>query len=80
MQFRAETVASWPRPNYVNPEVHGPASIIVELLLLCVVTMLLSIRLYTRCRISKGFGRDDVLIFMAYVCLSRDITSSERQH
>ncbi|GAB1320209.1 hypothetical protein MFIFM68171_10419 [Madurella fahalii] len=67
MQFAAQTIASWPQPNYVNPEVHSPVSVIVELFLLCVVTILLSIRLYTRCRISRGFGRDDVLIFMAYL-------------
>ncbi|KAK4192056.1 hypothetical protein QBC35DRAFT_553728 [Podospora australis] len=62
----AEVVALWPRPNHINPETHGPANVIVELLLLSIASVILAIRLYTRSRISKGFGKDDVLIFIAY--------------
>ncbi|KAK0736868.1 hypothetical protein B0T21DRAFT_275393, partial [Apiosordaria backusii] len=57
---------SWPPPNHIDPETHGPANVIVELSLLGLATVLLAIRLYARVKISRGFGRDDVLIFLAY--------------
>lgn len=60
-------IASWPPANLTNPETRGPGAIITVSLLLGLVTMLLSIRVYTRLWISKGFGLDDVLILLAYV-------------
>ncbi|KAK3944583.1 hypothetical protein QBC46DRAFT_337272 [Diplogelasinospora grovesii] len=67
MHIDLNAVSTWPPPNYVNPTTHGPADVVVESTLLGLVTILLSIRFYTRLRISHSFGRDDVLIFLAYV-------------
>lgn len=60
-------IASWPPPNYVNPETRGPAVIIVLAIFLAIVTLLIAIRIYTRIFVSRGFGLDDVLIILAYV-------------
>ncbi|KAJ9154891.1 Integral membrane protein [Pleurostoma richardsiae] len=61
------TLASWPAPNYVDPETRGPANAIVISILLSSVTVLLGVRLYSRLWISHGFGVDDILIALAYV-------------
>lgn len=71
MFFPLSTLQNWPTPNYVNPERRGPAATIVVSVLLGLVTLILIIRIYTRVRISRGFGLDDVLIIFAYVRLSR---------
>ncbi|KAF3770175.1 hypothetical protein M406DRAFT_232296, partial [Cryphonectria parasitica EP155] len=63
----ASVISHWPAANYTNPVTRGPAAIIVVSVLLFLVTTLLAIRIYTRLRISKGFGLDDVLILVAYV-------------
>ncbi|KAI0128949.1 integral membrane protein [Xylariales sp. AK1849] len=60
-------LASWPKPNYVNPETRGPAAEIVGIILVSLVTIIIVLRLYTRQFISKGFGLDDILIFVSYV-------------
>ncbi|KAK8049835.1 hypothetical protein PG994_011565 [Apiospora phragmitis] len=60
-------IASWPKPNYVNPESQGPAGAGVGSTLIVLVTVVLLLRLYTRQWISKGFGLDDILIICAYV-------------
>lgn len=69
MQIPPSSVLSaWPTPNYVNPVTHGPADLVVLPLLMALVTTFLCIRFYTRVFITKGFGVDDVLILLAYVC------------
>lgn len=62
-----EVIKSWPASNFVNPEKRGPVAIITVSVLLGIVTILLAVRIYTRLRISQGFGWDDVLIMLAYV-------------
>jgi len=63
----ASVLAAWPRPNYANPTTRGLTNLIVISTLLGFVTVVLAVRIYTRIRISKGFGLDDVLIVLAYV-------------
>ncbi len=60
-------LSSWPAPNYSDPETRGPATIVVLVVLLGIATIVLGIRIYARCRISNGFGLDDILIISAYV-------------
>ncbi|KAK7923985.1 hypothetical protein PG985_006039 [Apiospora marii] len=60
-------IASWPKPNYADPESQGPAGVGVGSTLIVLVTITLLLRLYTRRWISKGFGLDDILIVCAYV-------------
>lgn len=67
MFFPLSTLQNWPTPNYANPERRGPAATIVVSVLLGLVTLILIIRIYTRVRISRGFGLDDVLIIFAYI-------------
>ncbi|KAG8161875.1 hypothetical protein KVR01_008862 [Diaporthe batatas] len=67
MFFPLSTLQNWPTPNYVNPERRGPAATIILSVLLGLVTLILIIRIYTRVRISRGFGLDDVLIMFAYI-------------
>jgi hypothetical protein len=77
MQIPASSVlATWPRPNYVDPVTHGPANIVVIPLLLGLVFVFLCIRFYARLFITRGFGVDDVLILLAFVSLEveRDLT------
>lgn len=64
-----EVQASWPKPNYVNPERRGNESIIIQGILVALVTLFVSIRLYARLAITKaGIGLDDVLIVISTVC------------
>lgn len=67
MLFPLSALQNWPTPNYVNPERRGPAATIIVSVLLGLVTLILVVRIYTRVRISRGFGLDDVLIIFAYV-------------
>ncbi len=60
-------LATWPAPNYADPETQGPTNIIVVSVLLGIVTAILGVRVYTRLRISKSFGLDDILVVAAYV-------------
>ncbi|PQE16809.1 integral membrane protein [Rutstroemia sp. NJR-2017a BBW] len=60
-----EVIASWPAPNYINPERHGNAVIIVDAVFFPLALLILLIRIYTRLRISKSFGLDDWLIVAA---------------
>jgi hypothetical protein len=66
MYINIAVVAAWPAPNDINPETTGPSSVVVEITLLVLVTILLAIRLYTRIVISRGFALDDTLILLAY--------------
>ena len=66
-----EVILSWPTPDYDNPETHGPAGYAIVLALTSLAVLILAIRLYTRKKITKGFGLDDILIVAAFVrCLS----------
>ncbi|ESZ90857.1 hypothetical protein SBOR_8749 [Sclerotinia borealis F-4128] len=60
-----EVLASWPAPNYVDPETRGNAVLIVNVILFPVALLIVLIRLYTRLQISKSFGLDDWLIAAA---------------
>lgn len=62
-----EVIASWPKPNYVNPERHGNAVIIVAAVCFTLAFLVLLIRIYTRIHISRSFGLDDWLIVIAMV-------------
>ncbi|KAL3427912.1 integral membrane protein [Phlyctema vagabunda] len=61
----ASVLESWPTPNYVDPPVHGKAIIIMNLTFYPVVLLIMVLRVFTRCTISKSFGADDYLIIAA---------------
>jgi hypothetical protein len=63
----ASILATWPAPNYVDPETRGDTGRILGVVLASLVTIVLAVRFYTRRFISKSIGLDDVLIGVAYV-------------
>lgn len=60
-------ILSWPTPNYVDPETRGPALYALSIVLVILGTIIVSIRTYTRLRITRAFGLDDGLIIIAFV-------------
>ncbi|ELR02965.1 hypothetical protein VC83_00232 [Pseudogymnoascus destructans] len=63
-----EVTATWPEPNYVDPVRRGNESIITQAVLVALVTLFVSIRLYARLAITKaGVGLDDVLIVISAI-------------
>lgn len=61
---------SYPTPNYVNPEQHGPALIITLSILFPSALLVVGLRTYTRVIIAKSFGWDDGIILVAFVRIS----------
>jgi len=61
-----EVIASWPTPNYIDPkDVRGNELLIVSSVFFPLALAMVALRMYTRLRISKCFGVDDVLLLMA---------------
>ncbi|KAH6640092.1 hypothetical protein BKA67DRAFT_486818, partial [Truncatella angustata] len=63
-----EVIASWPRPNYKNPETRGPTLMIVELTILPLALICLALRLYVRMYMIKRSWWDDWLMVASAVC------------
>ncbi|KFY25173.1 hypothetical protein V493_04777 [Pseudogymnoascus sp. VKM F-4281 (FW-2241)] len=63
-----EVVATWPKPNYVDPVRRGNESEVVQSFLAALVTVILIIRLYARIAITKaGIGLDDTMMIISWV-------------
>lgn len=60
-------IASFPKPNYVNPQTHGPALIVLAILLSTIGILVVGTRLYARFYITKAPGVDDLLIVGALI-------------
>lgn len=66
-----EIRASWPAPNFTNPETRGPALVTVELLALSISSIFLGLRLYVRTRVVRSsLDWDDWLMIAGAVCQS----------
>lgn len=63
----ASVLASWPPPNYVDPETRGLGLLIVNIVFASLATVSVALRLYTRLRITASFGMDDVFEVIALV-------------
>jgi hypothetical protein len=61
--------ASWPAPNYENPETRGNASIFIVTSVITAVVV--TLRLYSRYYLLRSTGIDDVLLLAGYVCTVR---------
>lgn len=61
-------VASWPPPNYVNPETQGVGVIVVGLTFTCLAMLLVLARLWSRLFITRAPGMDDLFAVLALVC------------
>ena len=66
-----EVIASWPAPNYVDPETRGQSLLIVNIILLTLCFVVLGGRLWARFMILRAPGLDDLLITIAMVCSLR---------
>lgn len=62
-------VAEWPKPNFIDPEVRGPALYFINGAFFGIATLAISIRLHARIFVRKWFGLDDTLIVLAWVCV-----------
>ncbi|KAI5457151.1 hypothetical protein BGZ63DRAFT_366137 [Mariannaea sp. PMI_226] len=62
-----EVMATWPAPNYVNPERRGDALIIVEACMMSAAFITLMGRMYVRAFIVKMFGPDDWIMVAATI-------------
>ncbi|GAP86548.1 putative integral membrane protein [Rosellinia necatrix] len=62
-----EVIASWPKPNYIDPESRARAGQIIGSILVVLVTVVVGIRLYSRKQLTRGFGLDDTFICLAYI-------------
>src|SRR6202044_3098199 len=60
MYLSLEKIATWPTQNYVNPSTRGPVLIIMHLVLYLLILGLVALRTYTRLRISRSLGLDNV--------------------
>jgi hypothetical protein len=61
-----DVIITWPQGNYTNPsEVRGPAIVILTLIFVPLLVILVALRTYTRLRLSKNFGADDIAIVAA---------------
>jgi hypothetical protein len=63
-----DVVLSWPQGNYSSPsEVRGPAILILTYTMVPLLTFLVCLRTYTRLRLTKNFGPDDIAIVLATI-------------
>ncbi|OBT60383.1 hypothetical protein VE03_10896 [Pseudogymnoascus sp. 23342-1-I1] len=63
-----DVVETWPKPNYIDPDRRGHASLIVQCILVFLATVIVSIRLYARVAITKArVGIDDVIIIISLI-------------
>ncbi|KAI1617482.1 hypothetical protein EDD37DRAFT_222699 [Exophiala viscosa] len=62
-------IATWPKPNYIDPQSRGPALEYVCIIFAAVGTATVTARIYSRLFITKAPGFDDLLIVLALLFL-----------
>jgi hypothetical protein len=62
-----EVLLSWPTPNYINPPTRSHGVLIASILFLALSTIVTALRLYTRLRITRTAGLDDILVVLGLV-------------
>ena len=60
-------IATWPTPNYVDPETRGPGLLVVNVVFSILCLFAVAARLWARLRIVHSPGLDDVLIVISFV-------------
>ncbi|EKD15373.1 uncharacterized protein L3040_001740 [Drepanopeziza brunnea f. sp. 'multigermtubi'] len=63
----ASVIASWPAPNYVDPDTRGNANVILNIAFYVILICFVVLRVFTRTHLNNAFGADDVLILCAMV-------------
>ncbi|KAL6245250.1 hypothetical protein RBB50_008025 [Rhinocladiella similis] len=64
-----EVIATWPKPNYVNPATRGLALEYVCIIFSVVGVIIVAARVYSRLFITKAPGLDDLLVVLALCVL-----------
>ena len=62
-----ELIASWPKPNYIDPQTRGNELLIVVIVFLTLTVLIVSLRLWTRLCLQHNAGPDDLLITLSLV-------------
>ncbi|KAK5065307.1 hypothetical protein LTR84_001145 [Exophiala bonariae] len=62
-----EVIASWPTPNFVNPDDRGPALVYVCIIFTVIGVLLVAARIYSRLFITRAPGVDDLLVICGLV-------------
>ncbi|KAK2784250.1 hypothetical protein FQN53_008690 [Emmonsiellopsis sp. PD_33] len=60
-----DVIASWPRPNFENPEYQGPQLAIVGIVFTAISIFVVILRIWVRMGIKRNAGWDDWLIILA---------------
>ncbi|CAD6447475.1 f5a65b85-6825-44c0-8c95-cc2709ff95ec [Sclerotinia trifoliorum] len=63
----AWVIASWPTPNYIDPETHGYGNVILNIVLYIILCCFIALRIWTRTRLRASFGADDIMILFAMI-------------
>lgn len=74
-----EIIATWPKPNFVNPETRGPALTVVNIVFIVLVFIVVGMRYYTRLKITRSFGQDDVVIGLSLVSFVMEAFSCDTE-
>ena len=69
-------IETWPTPNYLNPATRGGGLVAINAVFIALVLIIVSLRLFTRLKITGSFGVDDLLIGLALVT-NMDLLSVE---
>ena len=64
-----KVVASWPKPNYIDPITHNWAGSIVVLVALAISIVIFIARIWARLVVSKNAGLDDLIMSFAMIAL-----------
>ncbi|KAF7453956.1 Integral membrane protein [Pyrenophora tritici-repentis] len=62
-----DVLATWPKPNYLDPVTRGPSLMIVELTLLPIAMIVVFLRLWVRISWLKKSWYDDYLMIVAMI-------------
>ena len=67
--FPSSFLASWPAPNYIDPETNPatPALYVITAIFLVLSSGALCCRMYSRIVIRNWFGWDDLFVIVAFV-------------
>ena len=57
----------WPAPNYINPTTRGDALLVINIFFIILVTLSIAVRIYSRVRVKRQAGMDDIMIVLAYI-------------
>lgn len=62
-----DVILSWPAPDYEHPQTRGEALLVVIVIFSVLVVAAVAGRFYSRLKINKWFGWDDIFIAFALV-------------